>query len=429
MTFRSLVVVLVVLAAVGAAAWGGFKVYARVNTPAAAELPAAKVKRSPVQITVTARGELQGGNTEMLTAPMTGSDTLVVTELREPGETVKEGDTVVQFDTTQQEYNLREAEADLAEAEQKVIQAEADSQASDEESLYAVAAAENAVQLAELEIRRNQFLSSITARQNDLALEAAQNRLRQAKQDLNNKKTTASAAINIQKANENRARVMATTAKKNIENMTLKAKTAGYVNIQTNTFGMNMIYMGMMLPTVQLGDTVRPGMPIAQIPDVKSWEIAARVAELDRGHLAVNQKVLVALVALPGKSFPGHVKTLGGTTGPTWDRRFECRIELDQPAPEMRPGMTSNFVITAETLNDVLWIPSQALFESDGRTFVYLKTPKGYMPHDVALVKRSESQAIVTGVSEGDTVSMSNPDQGAKPAPAQQQGAMKALQK
>jgi len=428
-TFRSLVVVLVVLAAVGAAAWGGFKVYARVNTPAAAELPAAKVKRSPVQITVTARGELQGGNTEMLTAPMTGSDTLVVTELREPGETVKEGDTVVQFDTTQQEYNLREAEADLAEAEQKVIQAEADSQASDEESLYAVAAAENAVQLAELEIRRNQFLSSITARQNDLALEAAQNRLRQAKQDLNNKKTTASAAINIQKANENRARVMATTAKKNIENMTLKAKTAGYVNIQTNTFGMNMIYMGMMLPTVQLGDTVRPGMPIAQIPDVKSWEIAARVAELDRGHLAVNQKVLVALVALPGKSFPGHVKTLGGTTGPTWDRRFECRIELDQPAPEMRPGMTSNFVITAETLNDVLWIPSQALFESDGRTFVYLKTPKGYMPHDVALVKRSESQAIVTGVSEGDTVSMSNPDQGAKPAPAQQQGAMKALQK
>jgi multidrug efflux pump subunit AcrA (membrane-fusion protein) len=429
MKLRTLITLVLTLALLAAATWGGLKLYARVNAPTAVELPAAKVKRSPVMITVTARGELQGGNSEMLSAPMTGSDTLVVTELREPGEVVKEGDVVVQFDITQQEYNLREAEADLAEAEQKVVQAEADSESSDEESRYAVDAAENAVQLAALEIRRNPTVSAITARQNDLALEAAQNRLRQAKQDLTNKKTTASAAINIQKANENKARVMATTAKKNIENMTLKAKSAGYVNIQSNTFGMNMIYMGMMLPTVQLGDTVRPGMAIAQIPDVKSWEIAARVAELDRGHLAVNQKVLVSLVALPGKSFPGHVKTLGGTTGPTWDRRFECRIELDQPAPEMRPGMTSNFVITAETLKDVTWIPSQALFESDGRTFVYLKTPKGYMPHDVALVKRSESQAIVTGVSEGETVSMSNPDEAAKAAPAQQQGAMKALQK
>jgi tetratricopeptide (TPR) repeat protein len=39
-----------------------------------------------------------------------------VTDLRQNGEMVKEGDVVVQFDTTQQEYNLREAEADLAEA-------------------------------------------------------------------------------------------------------------------------------------------------------------------------------------------------------------------------------------------------------------------------------------------------------------------------
>ena len=429
MKLRTLIILLIVLAVLGAGTYAGMRVVARVNAPVVVELPTAKVKRGPVQITVAARGELQGGNSEMLTAPMTGSDTLVVTELREPGEVIKEGDTIVQFDTTQQDYNLREAEADLAEAQQKVIQAEADSQASDEETRYGVTAAEDQVKLAELEVRRNPFLAAITARQNDIALEAAQNRLRQAKQDLDNKKATATAGINIQKANENRARVMATSAKKNIENMTLKAKTSGYVNIQQNTFGLNMIYMGMLLPTVQLGDTVRPGMQIAQIPDIKSWEVSARVGELDRGHLAVTQKVSVALVALPGKSFPGHVKTLGGTTGPSWDRRFECRIELEQPAPEMRPGMTSNLIITAESLTDVIWIPSQALFESDGRSFVYLKTAKGFMPHDVTLVKRSESQAIITGVNEGDIVSMSKPDQSGKPAAQQQQGAMKALQK
>ena len=54
--------------------------------------------------------------------------------------------------------------------------------------------------------------------------------------------------------------------------------------------------------------------------------------------------------------------------------------------------MTSNLVITVETLDNVLWVPFQALFESDGRTFVYAKTPNGFMPHDVKMVRRSESQ-------------------------------------
>jgi copper homeostasis protein CutC len=89
--------------------------------------------------------------------------------------------------------------------------------------------------------------------------------------------------------------------------------------------------------------------------------------------------------------------------------------------------MTSNLVITVETLENVAWVPSQALFESDGRTFVYLKTANGFMAHDVTLVRRSESQVVLTGISEGDTVAMSNPDQQSKSAAAPQ-SAMKALQ-
>jgi hypothetical protein len=94
----------------------------------------------------------------------------------------------------------------------------------------------------------------------------------------------------------------------------------------------------------------------------------------------------------------------------------------------MRPGMTSNMLITAESLDDVLWIPSQALYESDGKTFVYMRTPKGFMPHDVTLLNRSESQAVVKGLDDGDVVAMSNPDQQTKPA-GQPSGAMQALQK
>jgi HlyD family secretion protein len=425
MKLRVVLIPLVVLGVIAALAWGAMR-FAKVATASpGSEVPTTRVKRGRVTLTVSARGELQGGNSEMLTAPMTGGNDVAITFLRAPGELVNPGDTVVQFDTTEQEFKLKEAEADLAEAQQQVIKAEAESQAVDEESGWTLLSAESDVKLAELDVRKNPLLAVIAARQNDLTLEAAQNRLRQARQDVNNKKATSAAGIAIQKAAENKARVAAATAQKNIDSMTLNARTAGYVNVQQNT-NLNMMYFGMSLPPFQIGDTARAGMAVAQIPDLKNWEVSATVGELDRGHLTVGQKVTVRVVALAGTEFQGHVKNLGGTTGPPWDRHFECRIALDQVSPLLRPGMTSNLVITLETLENVLWIPSQALFESDGRTFVYAQGPNGFLPHDVTLLRRSESQAVITGIKENTLVSMSNPAQLNKPA-AQQNGAMKAL--
>ena len=88
----------------------------------------------------------------MLTAPMIGGTDMAITDLREPGELVQPGDMVVQFDTTEQEFKLKEAEADLAEAQQQVIKAEADSLATAEESQYAMLNAQFDVKLAELEV-------------------------------------------------------------------------------------------------------------------------------------------------------------------------------------------------------------------------------------------------------------------------------------
>jgi multidrug efflux pump subunit AcrA (membrane-fusion protein) len=127
-----LLLLITTLAIVGAAAWGTRRFVKAAAPSAGSSVPTTRVKKGRVTVTVSARGELQGGNSEMLSVPMVGGGDLAITSLRQPGELVEAGDVVVQFDTTQQEYNLREAQADLAEAEQQVIRAEADSQASAE---------------------------------------------------------------------------------------------------------------------------------------------------------------------------------------------------------------------------------------------------------------------------------------------------------
>jgi multidrug efflux pump subunit AcrA (membrane-fusion protein) len=424
---KRLIISALVILVLAALAWGGMRVIQLTAPENRNEVPTTRVRKGKVTIAVSARGELQGGNSEVLTAPMVGGD-LPITSLREPGEMVKPGDVVVEFDTTAQEYNLREAQADLAEAEQQVIKAEADAQASLEEAHYQTLSTAADVKTAALEVRKNPTLAAVPARQNEIALDAAKNKEAQAAKDFTNKQATAGAGVAIQKAAVEKSRVLAEQAQKQIDSMTLKAKTGGYVAVQLNS-NQNNLYYGQMLPEYQVGDAARSGQAVAQIPDMRNWEVSASIPELDRGHLDPGQKVTIRAAAIPGREFRGHVKSLGGTSGSAWDRRFECRIALDETGPELRPGMTSNILITVEALNDALWLPSQALFENDGRAFVYLRTPQGFISKDVKLVRRSESQAVITGLAEGEQVALSNPDQNKAGKAGDSGGVMKALAK
>jgi len=398
-------------ASIALAAWGGAKLYRVTTTTIEAVVPTTAVKRGNVTFAVYARGEFQGGNSIMMTAPMAGGSDMTITSLRSPGELVKSGDIVAVFDTTDQLYKLKEAEADLAEAEQKVIQAQAQMQAKEEEDNYLLIKARSDLKQAELDARKNPVLSAIQAKENDLAVNGARATLDQLTRDLANRKATSQAGVEIQNAVVAKAKVQIETAKKNIEMMTLLAPRDGYVNVQQNT-NTNMFFSGMILPMLQVGDTIRAGMAVVQLPDMKNWEATVHIAEADRGHLALHQPAVITAIALPEHPYHGKISDLGGTAGPMWDRRFECKISVEDPSPELRAGMTANIVITAETLKNVLWIPAQALFESDGRTFIYARTPEGgFATADVKLVRRSESQVVITGANEGTQVALARPDQ------------------
>lgn len=424
---RRLVLLICLALVVGVIGWRGWRLVQSVTGGArAADVPTTRVKRGDVALTVTAKGELRGGNSEELAAPMTGDAELHLIALRKAGDIVKEGDVVVQFDTTDQAFKLREAEADLAEAEQQVIKAKADGGALQEENDYALLKAKADVRQAELDCRKNPTLSAIVAKQNDLALQSARDRLAQLEQDVANFKATNEAGIAIQEAARSKAQVQAATARRNIEGMTVHAHRDGYVAVHQNT-NQNFGYRGMSLPPFRVGDRVNPGMVIAEIPDLNSWVLDANIGELDRGHLSPGEPVEIQIVAVPFRKFHGRIKDMGGTTGPPWDRHFECKITLDDPAPELRPGMNANLVVHAETLHNVLSVPGQAVYDSDGRTFVWAKSGGAFAPADVKLVRRTESQAVITGLSEGQLVALANPQQQAEKKASG--GALQALPK
>jgi len=396
------------LAIAGVCTMAAVRAYDNLRPRTVSPVPATQVKKGDVSFTVPATGSLQGGKSQVLLAPMTGSPQMVLMSLRKSGELVEEKEVVAQFDTTEETFKLREAEADLAEAEQQVLQAKNEALAREEELNYELIKARGDVRLAELDCQRNELLAAIAAQQNDLALAAARERLEKLLKDYPERKAAAQASITIQEAARKKAQVQADTARRNIDMMTLKAPMGGYVNVERNT-NSNFFFPGMQFPLLQIGDAVRPGMAVVQIPDLRTWEVTAQINEQDRGHLVSGQAAEFRAVALAGRLFHGKVTNLGGTTGPPWNRRFECRLSLDDPIPELRPGMSVRIIIQTEAIKSALWIPGQALFESDGRKFVYVKGPSGFKAKDVELVRRSESQVVLKGLAEGEEVALANP--------------------
>jgi multidrug efflux pump subunit AcrA (membrane-fusion protein) len=392
-------------------------------------VPHTSVRRGTVVINAVARGEIQGKGAETLVTPMTGAAELPIIEMRRPGELVHPGDVVVAFDTTQQEYEIREAEANLQEAEQQVIQAEAQSRAALEEARYQAFSTEIEMKMAEQEIRKNVVLAAVRQRENEIALDRARNRHVQARQDLENRQASSNATIQLRRAAVKEAARRADAARRAMESMTLRARTEGYVHLLENRNATNILFTGMSLPPFQIGDAARPGQPVAQIPNMSQWEVSAQISETDRGYIQVGQKVHVIPAAVPGRELQGHITLLGAAGGNAWNRTFNIRIALDESDPGLRPGMSANVRVTAESLDDVLWIPSQALFENDGRAFVYVRNPEGYVTHDVTLVRRSESQAVITGINEGSVVALARPGQQSRRGGSGRSGVLGALPK
>ena len=377
------------------------------------EVPTTVVRRGDVTITVTARGELQGAGARPVIVPRSGTAELPITFLRGTGELVEAGDVVVEFDASGQRYDLIEAEADLEEARQQLIKAEADALGALEQTRLEVVTSEIDLKIAELDQRDNEFLGTIQQRQNQIALERARNRHEQAVRDLAHREA-AKGTTDAQKAAVQEAEAKAATARRTIADLTVRAPAAGYVQLAENTAGLSVIFVGMQIPTFQLGDSARPGQTVAWIPDMSGWEVSTQIPETDRAFLALGQQAIVRPKAMPGREFNGRVSLLGGSTGSAWNRTFNCRITLENAGEDLRPGMSVDVTLQVETLDDVLWLPSQAVFQREGRWFVYRQTTEGYITHDVALVRRTESQAVVTGIEEGATIALAEPGQPAE---------------
>ena len=75
-------------------------------------------------------------------------------------------------------------------------------------------------------------------------------------------------------------------------------------------------------------------------------------------------------------------------------RQFDVTFTFDKPDPRLLAGSSVSLVIDGREVPNALQVPRQAVFEKNGKTFVYLKVGDRFERRDVKVTDSTESRAV-----------------------------------
>jgi len=379
------------------------------------DIPTGQVKRGDLEMKVYATGELRASHFETMAAPPIGGGSLQITHLLHTGAAVKKGDLVMEFDPAEQLYKLDQNRSELLQAEQEITKAKADAAVQAAQDKVAILKARFDVRRAELDVQKNELLSTIDGRKNDLALEGAKRVLAELEQDVKSRSASNQASIALAEEKHNKAKLAMDQAQQNIDKMRVSAPLDGLVALEKNEAASGGIFFGgMSLPEFREGDQVEAGTNVGRVIDPANMELTGKVGELERNNIRVGQPVDIQLNALPGETFHGTIKALGGVNNKRfWEggsgATFEITIALSSRDSRLRPGLTAQIVISGDPRNNVVYVPRHALFLKESKHLVYVRKGSSYEAREVKIVAENESRAAIDGVGAGTEIALIDP--------------------
>jgi HlyD family secretion protein len=407
------IVVLGVLVALGIAVVRGM-------SPAAAKaIPTAHVQHGRVQVTVYTVGELRGTRAVQLAVPPMGGQ-LQIVKLAETGDAVKAGDVVMEFDASEQEFNLEQARFDLELAEQDMVKADAQSAVQTADDEVALLHARYDVRRAELDVQSNELVSAIKAQQNVLALDEAKQRRAQLEADVKTHRETSRASADGLREKRNKAQLSVQVAQRNIDSLRVRAPFDGFITVRTNFNAFGGIGFPGVMPDYRIGDAAFPGQSIADLIDASHVEVTAKLPEQDRANVAPGQSVEVAVDASPAATLRGTVRTVSGVASrgvfDAGTRQFDIAFDI-LGRPTVRPGVSAAIAISGQAYDNVLYVPRTAVFDVSGKPTVYVRSSGGFDAREIRVRAWTDSVAVVENIDRFAEVALVNPNapSGARP--------------
>jgi RND family efflux transporter MFP subunit len=371
-------------------------------------IPSFDVKRGEFVDTVQLRGEVKAMRSVTVSAPAEAGE-LQILKIATSGADVKKGDVIVEFDKSKTEQDTAQDQSALKSAQAAIEQVRAASRLTEEEDITAVTKAQYDVEVAKLDASKQEIVSKIEGAEANLKVASAQQKLHEVEEKLKADRAVIRANVDSKMDASRKAAFDLKRAESALGTMTLLAPSSGLVNL------VSVWHAGGEAP-FKPGERVWAGAPIAELPDVSTLRVTARVDEAERGRLAAHQPATVQLDAIPDRQFTGNLEQIGTiatmdfSAGWPIQRNFNLQIALDQKDPRVKPGMTAQITVVVDRIPDAITIPVQASFQKSGQTVAYVVEGSKFREQPIEVSRRSRDRILVSrGLRAGDRVALQDP--------------------
>ena len=370
----------------------------------------AEVERGPFEVLVLSSGQLEAQNSENIVVPSNLRDRdirifeIKITDLVEEGTVVDSGEYVATLDQKAVEEVLNTAREELEQAENAFQDAKMDSNLTLSNYRDQIINAREEVEAQQIVLDESVYESPSVIRKAEMDFDRAKRKLAQEIKGYELKKRQAISKVERAKI-EVRQKSNRVNKLENVYNS---------LEITAPKSGMVIYGKDRMREKMKVGSTVSPWMPtIATLPDLSSMLSITYVNEIDISRVKVGQKVKIGVDAIPEKSMEGEVVSVAniGQQMPKSDAKvFEVKSRIFGDVSGLKPAMTTSNIIETSTIQDTIFIPSEAMFENDSLQFVFLKD--GDITKQIVDVgDQNENYILIRkGLKTGDKVLLNQPE-------------------
>jgi HlyD family secretion protein len=382
------------------------------------DVPTAVVEQGPFIDYLPVRGEIRAERSIVLSAP-SGAD-LQIIDIVANGSSVKKGDAVAVFDSTPQQRTFEQKQSELAQALSELERARSEEQRRVRAAAAELAQARSTAARQRLDLDAAALLSKVDAEKRAITVANAERFVKEMEEKVAGERDAAAADVAIAEQKVAKTRYDLEDTQRIMSALTLRAPSEGMVSLLPNFRAGGP--MSRTAPEFRRGDRAWSGAGIAELPDLSAVRMALRVDEADRARLSVNGLARVRVDAVPDRELAGHIKEISLVATPDFTsfppvRNFDVIVTLAESDPRLRSGMSATARLELDRIERTLLVPSNAVFEGDGASVVYVVTGASLEPRPVTIERRGRDRvALAAGVEAGTRIALQPPDdQGGRP--------------
>ena len=374
----------------------------------AQQVPTGKVTKGIFYIDMHEEGELEAIHAINISSPSIPwryGGNMKISYIVKDGTEVNAGDTVVVFDPSEVNKGIIDAQGkiEISAAELEKLNAQQESDLEELRADYEVTRISH--EISKIKFEQAEYESDIMKKQIQLNLEKAEIALQRAKEQIDNR-----IKINVEEIKQKNLSIDQDKARLDEANNALKQLT-----VVTPSPGIAIIQRSWQSGNkYQSGDQVWTGQPLISLPDLSKLKANVKINEVDIAKIVKGLNVEIKPDAFSDSKFSGTVMEVANLAvnkeGSTKIKVFPVEIYLNETHKDLLPGLTVSCRIIVDKLEDVLYVPIDAIHNEAGKNYVYKKSGVSYVKVEVETGRSNSDYTIIAnGLNEGDEIALVNP--------------------